>query len=59
MKIQLLLPFVIDADNRRFLRGLVPPEVDIVGLTKGRVAETRVDVALTLKEELQLQLTAK
>lgn len=53
MKIQLLLPFIIDSDNLSFLREFVPHDVDIVGLTKGRVAETREDVALTLSEELE------
>lgn len=53
MKIQLLLPFIINADNDRYLREFVQPDVDIAGLTKGRITETRLDAALTLREELE------
>ena len=59
MKIQMLLPFIIDPNNLNFLRGFVPPDVDIVGLTKGRITETRVDAALTLKEELEAIVKAE
>jgi allantoin racemase len=59
MKIQLLLPFLIDAQNLEFLKGIVPPDVDIVGLTKGRVTETWVDAALTLEEELEAIVKAE
>ncbi len=60
MKIQLLLPFFIDPDHLvNFLRRFVPPDVDIVGLSQGRVTETRVDAALTLREELEAMVKAE
>lgn len=59
MRIQLLLPFINDDANNTYLRGFVPPEVDIVGLKNGRVAETLVDVALTLNEEIETIVEAE
>ncbi len=53
MRIQLLLPFIVDGETRKYLSGFVPPEIDIVGLKKGRISETRLDNALTLSEELE------
>jgi allantoin racemase len=53
MKIQLLLPFMVDSEQLKYLREFVQVEVDIMGLTKGRVTETRLDAALTLSEELE------
>lgn len=53
MKIQLLLPFINHPENDAYLREFVPAEVDIVGLAKGRIAETLVDVSVTLKEEIE------
>ncbi len=53
MKIQLLLPFMVDGETLKYLREFVPSQVDIVGLKKGRISETRADLAFTLSEELE------
>lgn len=59
MKIQLLIPFIVDAQHHRYVSEFVPPGVDIVGLKHGRVAETRADAALTLPEELEAMVKAE
>jgi len=53
MKIQLLLPFIVGVETLEYLKGFVPPEIDILGLKKGRISETRADLAFTLSEELE------
>lgn len=59
MKIQLLIPFIVDSQMHKYLREFVPQDVDIVGLKHGPVGETRADAALTLPEELEAMVKAE
>lgn len=59
MKIQILLPFVVGSELHQYLTRFLPADVDIVGIARGRVAETVADTALTMGDEIRAIVKAE
>jgi len=59
MKIQFLVPGKLEPEIVEYLRCVVPPDVEIGGLTKGGVIESRWDLAQGLPETLEAIVSAE
>ena len=59
MKIQFIVPAKLEPELVEYLSCVVAPDVDIVGLSKGGVIESRRDLALILPETLETIVAAE